>query len=97
MTATDAWIVFGDSHMIPHEDIALCEGWPKGTHASVELFRCANVLPRRHGPRQDRETQSDGHREVCVRFLFVYGSTRLFSIAPLIQDIHATWIRAVHP
>lgn len=46
MTATDAWIVFGDSHMIPHDDIALCEGWPKGAHVSVELFRCANVLPQ---------------------------------------------------
>ncbi len=52
ITATDDWIIFGDSHMIPHEDIALCEGWPKGTHASVELFRCANVLQAPWAPRR---------------------------------------------
>ncbi len=30
MTATDDWITFADSHMLPNESIEACEGWPKG-------------------------------------------------------------------
>jgi hypothetical protein len=36
MTATDDWITFADSHFMPHESIAACEGWPKGKQRHCE-------------------------------------------------------------
>lgn len=45
MTATDDWITFADSHMLPNESIEACEGWPKGSMgpAKIEKLKAMGI------------------------------------------------------
>jgi hypothetical protein len=83
MTATDDWITFADSHMMPHEIIANCEGWPKGKqHISAKLLpRGVKVCARLDGPFKSREIESSGHREVSNSVIFTL-YTRTCALPP---------------
>jgi hypothetical protein len=92
MTATDDWITFADSHMLPNESIDACEGWPKGMpltlFASLQSIHSSIVAPGSMGPAKIAKLKAMGIEKLVLNcyYLFVHFHV-FFTYAPCCPNL----------